>query len=99
MFDRLMQLDRLQVTVIVDNESDGLSPPCRCCDASATPAADRAAKYTSEVSVLPECCQCVSERSADSLLNTTCKQAMTVLQPGLLIAKTPPHTQILPGAL
>lgn len=50
MFDRLVKLDRLQVIVIVDNESDGLSPPCRCCDTSATPAADRAAKYTSEVS-------------------------------------------------
>lgn len=55
MFDRLVQLERLQVTVIVDNESDGLSPPCRCCDPSAAPA-DRAAKYTSEV------------RAADSLI-------------------------------
>jgi 7,8-dihydropterin-6-yl-methyl-4-(beta-D-ribofuranosyl)aminobenzene 5'-phosphate synthase len=49
--DRLVQLDKLQVTVIVDNETDGLSPPCGCCDPSAA-AADRAARYTSEVSHL-----------------------------------------------
>lgn len=49
--NKLVQLDRLQVTVIVDNETDGLSPPCGCCDPSAA-AADRAAKYTSEISHL-----------------------------------------------
>lgn len=47
MMNSLVQLDRLQVTVIVDNETDGLSPPCGCCDPSAA-AADRAANYTSE---------------------------------------------------
>lgn len=46
-----MQLDSLQITVIIDNETDGLSPPCACCDPSAA-AADRAAKYTSEISHL-----------------------------------------------
>lgn len=46
--DELVQLDRLQVTVIVDNETDGLSPPCACCDPAAA-AEDRAANYTSEV--------------------------------------------------
>lgn len=60
MFDRLQKLDRLQVTVIVDNESDGLSPPCRCCDPSAAAAADRAAKYTSEVCAA--CQQSLSRR-------------------------------------
>lgn len=51
--DCLVQLDSLQVTVIVDNETDGLSPPCACCDpSSSAAAADRAAKYTSEISHL-----------------------------------------------
>jgi hypothetical protein len=45
MLDALVQLDRLRITVIVDNETDGLSPPCGCCQ-SAQPAA----AYTSEVS-------------------------------------------------
>lgn len=49
--DQLVQLDSLQITVIIDNETDGLSPPCACCDPSAA-AADRAAKYTSEISHL-----------------------------------------------
>lgn len=47
--DRLVQLDRLAVTVIIDNETDGLSPPCGCCDPAA--AADcTAATYTSVIS-------------------------------------------------
>lgn len=49
--DRLVKLDKLSITVVVDNQTDGLSTPCGCCDPSAA-AADRAAKYTSEVSRL-----------------------------------------------
>jgi 7,8-dihydropterin-6-yl-methyl-4-(beta-D-ribofuranosyl)aminobenzene 5'-phosphate synthase len=49
--DQLVQLDRLDITVIVDNETDGLSRPCGCCGGPAA-AADTAAQYTSEVSHL-----------------------------------------------
>lgn len=45
--DQLVQLDRLNITVIVDNETDGLSRPCGCCGEQ-----EKAAQYTSEVSQL-----------------------------------------------
>eukprot|EP00878_Enallax_costatus_P012154 GHUV01012691.1.p1 GENE.GHUV01012691.1~~GHUV01012691.1.p1 ORF type:complete len:375 (+),score=87.03 GHUV01012691.1:204-1328(+) len=46
-----VELDRLEVLVMVDNESDGLSLPCYAADPSAS-GRERAAKYTSEISHL-----------------------------------------------
>ncbi|WIA36843.1 hypothetical protein OEZ86_008095 [Tetradesmus obliquus] len=45
----LVELDKLHLLVIVDNESDGLSQPCGAADPSAK-ASERAAMYQSEVS-------------------------------------------------
>lgn len=46
-FDRLVEIDHLAVTVIVDNETDALSPPCCCCDPKEC-TGHVTCKYTSE---------------------------------------------------
>jgi 7,8-dihydropterin-6-yl-methyl-4-(beta-D-ribofuranosyl)aminobenzene 5'-phosphate synthase len=45
--EALTELSSLAITVLVDNATDMISPPCACCDPQ-TPADDRVAAYTSE---------------------------------------------------